>query len=159
MWTDHKNLIHKAVKSERVLHWRLLMEDHSPDIHCVKGPENIVADAFSRSPASNDPEKPYVMPSREELADHFAKDVEENWSFPVKITLIKSYQQQDLDLAQKAASGDPTYTISPFRGGSVICHNDKTVMPLPLRKHVTHGVTKCYVILVKEAQKKLWVNT
>jgi hypothetical protein len=77
------------------------------------------------------------MPSREELADCFAEDVEENWSFPISIVLINSYQQQDLDLEQKAASGDPTCTISPFRGGAAICHNNKTVMPLPLRTHVT----------------------
>jgi hypothetical protein len=70
------------------------------------------------------------MPSREELADCFAKDVEENWSFPISITLIKSCQQQDLDLVQKAASDDPAHAISPFRGGAVICHNNKTVMPL-----------------------------
>jgi hypothetical protein len=77
-WTDHKNLIHDDLKSERVLCWRLLMEEHGPDIHHIKGPENIIADALSRLPAANDPEKPHVMPSREELADCFAEDVEEN---------------------------------------------------------------------------------
>jgi hypothetical protein len=35
------------------------------------------------------------MPSREELADCFTENAEENWSFPVSITLIKSYQQSD----------------------------------------------------------------
>jgi hypothetical protein len=87
-------------------------------------------------PAANDPEKPYVMPSCEELADCFAEDVEENWSFPISITLIKSHQQQDLDLLQKAASDNTAHAISPFRGGAAICHNDKTVTPLPLRTHV-----------------------
>jgi hypothetical protein len=141
VWTDHKNLIHNDLKSERVLCWRLLMEEHSPDIHHVKGPVNIVADALHRLPAADDPEKPYVMPSREELADCFAKDVEEKWSFPISIALIKSFQQQDLDLAQKAASDDPTCAISPFRGGAAICHNDKKVTPLPLR---THAVQWCH---------------
>jgi hypothetical protein len=51
------------------------MEEHSPDIHYIKGPENIVADALSRLPTTNDPEKPCVMPSCEELADCFAEDV------------------------------------------------------------------------------------
>jgi hypothetical protein len=69
------------------------MEEHGPDICHIKGPENIVADALSRLPAANDPEKPCVMPSHEELADCFAKDVEENWSFPISVTLIKSCQQ------------------------------------------------------------------
>jgi hypothetical protein len=140
-WTDHENLIHDDLKSERVLCWRLLMEEHGPDIHCVKGPETIVADALGRLPAANDPEKPHVMPSREELADCFAEDVEENWSFPVSIAWIKSCQQQDLDPVQKAASDDPLHAISPFRGGAVIRHNHKMVMPLPLR---THAVQWCH---------------
>jgi hypothetical protein len=63
VWTDHKNLIHNNLKSERVLCWRLLMEEHSPDVHHVEGPENIVADALSRLPAADDPEKPHVMPA------------------------------------------------------------------------------------------------
>jgi hypothetical protein len=65
-WTAYKNLIHDDLKSERVFPWCLLMEEHGPDVRCVKGPENIVADALS------------CLPSREELADCFAKDIEEN---------------------------------------------------------------------------------
>jgi hypothetical protein len=58
IWTDHKNLIHNDLKTERVLCWRLLMEEHSPDISYIKGPENIVADTLSRLPTTNNPEKP-----------------------------------------------------------------------------------------------------
>jgi hypothetical protein len=47
-WTDHKNLIHNDLNSERVLPWRLLMEEHGPDVRHVKGPENTAADALSR---------------------------------------------------------------------------------------------------------------
>jgi hypothetical protein len=135
-WTDHKNLIHNDLKSERVSRWHLLMEEHGPETHCVKGPENIAADALSRLPASDDPEKLHVMPSREELAECFAEDVEPTWSFPVSIALIKSFQQRDNNLTQKAASDNPAHSISPFRGGAVICHNDKAVTPLQLRTHV-----------------------
>jgi hypothetical protein len=112
------------------------MEEHGPEMHHVKGPENIVADALSHLPASNDPEKPYAVPSREELAECFAEDVEPTWSFPISIALIKSFQQRANDLTQKAASDDPAHSISPFRGGAVICHNDKVVTPLQLRTHV-----------------------
>jgi hypothetical protein len=97
---------------------------------------------MSRLPAADDPEKPHVMPSREELADCFAKDVEENWSFPVSIASIKSHQQRDLDLAQKAASDNPAHAISPFRGGAATCHNNETVTPLPSRAHVAQWCHK-----------------
>ncbi len=136
VWTDHKNLIHNDLKSERVLRWRLFLEEYNLEIQYIKGEENIVADTLSRLPTTNDPEKPYIMPSREKLADCFAQNTEENWSFPISIPLIKSFQQQNPDLIQKIESNDPSYTISPFRGGAVICHNKKIVIPLQLKSHV-----------------------
>ena len=136
IWTDHKNLIHNDFKTERVLCWRLLMEEHRLDIRYIKGPDNIVADSLSQLPTTNNPEKPYIMPSREELADSFAQDTEDNWSFPISITLIKSFQQRDKAFVKKAESIDPAYTNSPFRGGAVICHNHKVVIPQQLRNHV-----------------------
>jgi hypothetical protein len=137
MWTDHKNLIQNDLKSERVLGWRLLMEEHGPKMHHVKGPENTAADALSRLPASDDPEEPHAMPSREELAECFDEDIEPAWSsFPISIALIKSFQQRDNELTQKAASDDPAHSISPFRGGAAICHNNKAATPLQLRTQV-----------------------
>jgi hypothetical protein len=139
-WTDHKNPIHNDLKSERVLRWRLLMEEHGPETQCVEGPENTAA--------SDDLEKPHAVPSREELAEHFAEDIEPAWSFPVSIALIKSFQQRDNTLTQKAASDGPAHGISPFRGGAVISHNDKAVMPLQLRTHVAkwHHVMSCHPV-------------
>jgi hypothetical protein len=101
------------------------------DADCVKGPENAAADALSHLPASVNPEKLHVLPSREESAECFAEDDEPPWSFLVSITLIKSFQQERAnDLTQKAASDDPARDISPFRGGAAICHNDKAATPL-----------------------------
>jgi hypothetical protein len=37
------------------------MEEYNPEICYIKGPENIVADALSRLPTTNDPEKPYTL--------------------------------------------------------------------------------------------------
>jgi hypothetical protein len=106
IWTDHKHLIHNNLKSERVLRWRLLIEEYGPGIRYIKGPENIVADTLSRLPTTIDPEKPYSMPSPEELAECFAQETEEKWSFPISINLIKSFQQQDLE-----KSNNPTYYL------------------------------------------------
>jgi hypothetical protein len=136
MWTDHENLIHNGLKSECVLCWRSLMEECGPDIRHVKGPENAAADALSRLPTADDPEKPCVIPSREELADCFAENAKENWLFPISVILIKSHQQSDLDLAEKATSNDPACAVSPFHGGAAICHKDKVAMPLQLSTHV-----------------------
>jgi hypothetical protein len=72
-------------------------------------------------------------------------------SFPISVTLIKSYQQLDLDSVQKATSDDPTYANSPFRGGAVICHNHKVVMPLQLRTHV---VKWCHKMLCQTGERR-----
>jgi hypothetical protein len=43
------------------------MEEHSPDIRYIKGPENKVADTVSRLPTINDPRTPYAVPSLEKM--------------------------------------------------------------------------------------------
>jgi len=48
VFTDHKNLVHKHFNTERVMRWRLLLEEFGPELTCVKGSKNIVADALSR---------------------------------------------------------------------------------------------------------------
>ena len=50
VYTDHKNLVHETVLmlSERVMRWRLLLEEYGPTFIHIKSEKNIVADALSR---------------------------------------------------------------------------------------------------------------
>ena len=52
--TDHKNITHNVSKftTQRVMRWRLLLEEFGPNFFYKKGEENIVADAFSRVPTT-----------------------------------------------------------------------------------------------------------
>ena len=45
--TDCENLTQKKFNSDRVMRWRLYIEEYSPDLHYIKGENNVVADALS----------------------------------------------------------------------------------------------------------------
>jgi hypothetical protein len=55
-FTDHKNLTYKNFNAKRVMRWRLALKEFGPDLQCVKGKKNIVADALSRLDIDNDQE-------------------------------------------------------------------------------------------------------
>ena len=48
VFTDHKNLVYKTFNTERVMRWRLIIEECGPKLTYIKGENNIVADALSR---------------------------------------------------------------------------------------------------------------
>ncbi len=50
VYTNHKNLTHDGLglTSDRVTRWRILLEEHAPEIIYIKGIYNTVADAISR---------------------------------------------------------------------------------------------------------------
>ena len=50
VYSDHKNLVNIATASEsqRVMRWRMILEEYGPDIKHIAGVENTVADAISR---------------------------------------------------------------------------------------------------------------
>jgi hypothetical protein len=49
VYTDHKNLTRDSLglTSDRVTHWRTLLEEFAPEIIYMKGIHNTVADAIS----------------------------------------------------------------------------------------------------------------
>ncbi|GKY96404.1 hypothetical protein MPSEU_000599900 [Mayamaea pseudoterrestris] len=54
--TDHKNLTHEltAFQTQRVLRWRLYLEEFGPEFLYLKGELNTVADALSRVPTARE---------------------------------------------------------------------------------------------------------
>ena len=46
--TDHKNLTCKNFNTNRVMRWRLIIEEYGPNIEYIEGPKNVVPNALSR---------------------------------------------------------------------------------------------------------------
>ena len=63
IYTDHRNLTFQNLTTQRVLRWRLYMKEYAPEIHYIKGEDNVIADFLSRAepldrkevPGLNDP--------------------------------------------------------------------------------------------------------
>ena len=53
IYTDHKNLIFRTLSLERVLRWRMYMEQFYYTLEYLEGEKNILADCFSRLPRMN----------------------------------------------------------------------------------------------------------
>ena len=46
--TDHKDLTYRNFNTERVMRWRLVLEEFGSELKYIKGENNVVADALPR---------------------------------------------------------------------------------------------------------------
>ena len=132
VYTDHKNLTYKQFNTERVMRWRLVLEEYGPELHYVKGENNIVADALSR--LDLDPTKTL---HESQYAECFGGDELPQESFPLSYKYIARHQNEDEALLRNARD-HPLYNIKVFRGGGknreLIVRNNLIVLPASLQR-------------------------
>ena len=151
IYTDHKNLTCKTFSVQRILQWRIFLDEFDTTIHYIEGKKNVLADCFSRLPRM---EKPSVGDS--ELQDkgtlidfegiEVPKDDQEidgesfvcvpdtaisecllnlppliKMNNPITITSIVNHQGSDLPLQQKRIQDSDHYEHQEFQQFDVIC--------------------------------------
>ncbi len=141
VYTDHKNLTFKQFNTERVMRWRLLLEEYGPEFEYIKGENNVVADALSRldmEASDSNPTKPEdeIM----HMADLYGKTREdEDDVLPVQLKRLMEAQQRDKQLLKELRS-NPNYSIKAFRGGGktrkLITKKGKIAVPTSLQRQV-----------------------
>ena len=131
VYTDHKNLTYKNFNTERVMRWRLIIEEFGPDFRYIQGSTNVVADALSRLDMTPSPTPVNLY--------EFYGATDEDILFPLTYSNIRSHQQADLPL-RAAARDYPHYRLHSFRGGDssvmLICYHEKIVIPTTLQKTI-----------------------
>jgi hypothetical protein len=51
--TDHKNILNIGDSSQQCHCWISYVDEYGPELHYVEGPQNVIADTFSRLLCSN----------------------------------------------------------------------------------------------------------
>jgi hypothetical protein len=133
--TDHQNLTHKNFNTERVMRWRLIIEEFGPTMEYIKCPKNIVADTLSRIEMTSDTESL-------DMADCYGLDTDDlpDNAFPISYTLLDHEKKKDKTLLKRAQSMTRAYSLKKFHGGGttvrLLCFKDKTVVPTSLTKQI-----------------------
>ena len=154
--TDHKNLTCKNFNTERVMRWRLILEEYGPELKYIKGEDNIVADALSRLDMNEpvDSEEIFVFQhgygqyTSERMAECFAADDDDvPVSYPLTYRHIHLEQQKDDALKDYIDKHSDAYRTETFHHGdkqyALFTKDGKIVVPQTLQKKAVefyHGL-------------------
>ena len=154
VYTDHKNLTYKNFNTERVMRWRLILEEYGPELIYIKGENNVVADALSRldlNPTNSQPpaEETNFLSHMAECYGQDKQDLPKDL-MPVNYKVIDHHQQHDSSLLKKIKSSDSNFHLKTFHGGGtsreLICYKNAIAIPITLQKKVVewYHTTLCH---------------
>jgi putative transposase len=163
--TDHRNILYKKLSSDRIIRWRLLLEEYGPEYVHVSGKDNVVADALSRMEAYSNKDNIETKEDKNDYAlmcacvmSQFTRDesydtpdpgdpygmacaflleseIEEE-KFPMNPVLIQREQEKDKKLQQDIQQNVDKYRKRKLEGAEVITHKKLIVIPQSLQKRI-----------------------
>ena len=141
VYTDHKNLTCRNFNTDRVMRWRLILEEYGPELRYIKGERNIVADTLSRLNILDSEEDQKQM-SDAEIAELYAADEEDfPKEFPLSYAEIQKRQDDDAEVKKLLKDQPEQYSKKAFHRGDktydLVVKEDKIVLPKALQKRAT----------------------
>ena len=88
VYTDHKNITYKFFNTERVMRWRLILEEFGPELKYIKGENNVVADALSLLEKNDNKEILNIS----ELYGYDDEDMSDS-AYPIFITILPKHRK------------------------------------------------------------------
>ena len=141
VYTDHKNLTCKHFNTDRVMRWRLILEEYGPELRYVKGEQTMVAGASSRLKIQDSDESHEQMQT-EKIAQLFAADDEDlPKEFPLSYAEIQTRQDADASIKKLLRDKPNDYKKESFRRGDktyeLVTKENKIVLPKSMQKRAT----------------------
>ena len=150
VYSDHRNLVQAATisESQRVMRWRLLLEEFGPDIRHIAGEDNTIADALSRMPTTNIQDSTRSSSTEEDhesLNEMFYQEKEQSndTGFPLELSEVQRIQNKELKqrnskLKAEVKDKNSRYNIQELEGLDIVMYENKIYVPEPLRGRTLH---------------------
>ena len=110
VYTDHKNLTFDTCNTERVMRWRMVLEEYGPELIYIKGEHNLVADALSRLDLLDDAMDEVQMLELLAFEDEIPPS-----AYPLQYSELQDAQMRDTSLQGKIST--PGFAVKRFHGG------------------------------------------
>ena len=111
VYTDHKKLTYTFLNTERVMRWRLILEEFGPELKYIKGENNIIAEALSRLEMIDNQDILNIS----EIYGYNDVDLPDS-AYPIRYHNIAKAWITGAKINQKLVS-HKDYTLNTFRGG------------------------------------------
>jgi transposase InsO family protein len=159
--TDHMNILYSNLSNDRIIRWRLQIEEFGPSFVHVKGKDNIVADALSRLDAdfgditltteakaqicahalvTIQANEEILLPEANDAYDmaqcFMRKDDIDNEAFPMRPKLIAKEQKRDKELKKSLERSKKAYGVIKLEGVDLLTFEGKIIVPKKLQGRI-----------------------